>query len=418
MEYHALSAAQIPAWIATRPALQPLFAAGESMQVAEVGDGNLNMVFIVRGQGSAVVVKQALPYLRVVGESWPLTRERMRYETQALHEYGRLVPGRVPVVLDEEADLSLVVMELLDGYDMLRHALVARKRFPFLAEHLGTFLARTLFFTSDLYLSGEEKKAMQAQYVNADLRRLQEDFVYTNPFAEMEENKWNPAISEAVHAIRGDWELKLALAEAKRAYMQHAEALIHADLHTGSVMVTATDTRVIDPEFAFFGPMAYDVAALVQNLVLNWLSHWAHTPDADERRAYRRWLTDTIHALWARFAETFEALWKDNHRGELVPARYWAFPGGDDAFAAYRAAYMARLLQQVALHGGAKLLRRTMGIVSVWDFTCIADPAVRAVPERAAIGIGRRWAIEHARMRTIGDLMDIVEEEAGRVEGA
>ena len=41
-------------------------------RVREVGDGNLNLVFIVEGPAGGVVVKQALPYVRLVGESWPL----------------------------------------------------------------------------------------------------------------------------------------------------------------------------------------------------------------------------------------------------------------------------------------------------------------------------------------------------------
>ena len=41
-------------------------------QVREVGDGNLNLVFIVSSPQGALVVKQALPYVRLVGDSWPL----------------------------------------------------------------------------------------------------------------------------------------------------------------------------------------------------------------------------------------------------------------------------------------------------------------------------------------------------------
>ena len=36
--------------------------------VREVGDGNLNLVFIVEGPAGGLVVKQALPYVRLVGE--------------------------------------------------------------------------------------------------------------------------------------------------------------------------------------------------------------------------------------------------------------------------------------------------------------------------------------------------------------
>eukprot|EP00624_Nannochloropsis_granulata_P003290 evm.model.NODE_26705_length_16864_cov_26.966438.3 len=66
--------------------------------VTEVGDGNLNFVFLVEGPETTVVVKQALPYVRCVGESWPLTLERAFYEEAALEEEGKQTPGLVPEV--------------------------------------------------------------------------------------------------------------------------------------------------------------------------------------------------------------------------------------------------------------------------------------------------------------------------------
>jgi len=45
---------------------------------AQVGDGNINFVFIVEGPAGGVAIKQSLPYIRCVGESWPLTQVRMR----------------------------------------------------------------------------------------------------------------------------------------------------------------------------------------------------------------------------------------------------------------------------------------------------------------------------------------------------
>ena len=49
-----------------------LGAAPQDWNVSEVGDGNLNLVFIVRGPKGALIVKQALPYVRLVGDGWPL----------------------------------------------------------------------------------------------------------------------------------------------------------------------------------------------------------------------------------------------------------------------------------------------------------------------------------------------------------
>ena len=42
-------------------------------QVQEVGDGNINYVYIVEGPSGGVVVKQGLPYIRIAHD-WPLTQ--------------------------------------------------------------------------------------------------------------------------------------------------------------------------------------------------------------------------------------------------------------------------------------------------------------------------------------------------------
>ncbi len=52
----------------------------EDWQVREVGDGNLNLVFIVEGPDGSVCVKQALPYVRAAGPSWPMSPERAFFE--------------------------------------------------------------------------------------------------------------------------------------------------------------------------------------------------------------------------------------------------------------------------------------------------------------------------------------------------
>lgn len=413
MAYHALDSYSVLDYLRATPTLAAVLDLHASMQAREVGDGNLNLVFIVEGAaGQSVVVKQALPYLRVAGESWPLTRERMRFETQALLKHNELAPGLAPQVYHFDDEMSLVVMEHLSGLEVMRKPLAARKRFPHFADHISTFLARTLFFTSDFYLTGVEKKELQARFINPHLCKIQEDFVFTNPFMESPENRWNAHLDVEVQTVRQDSTLKLALAEMKLSYMTHAEALIHSDLHTGSIMANTELTKVIDPEFAFFGPMGFDVGAVLENLVLNYLSHFAHTPDAETRREYQAYLLDLVREIWTQFAAKFDALWVEHNRGELMPTKYWAYPGGADAFAEFRQRTITRILQDVAGFGGAKMLRRMMGIVSVWDITSITDLEQRAVAERLAIRIGSRWVTERQAIASVDDLIGIVREEA------
>ena len=243
------------------------------------------------------------------------------------------------------------------------------------------------------------------------MNKLQEDFVYTNPYMASPENKCNPLIEEEVRAVRANSALKVEIAEMKEAYMTHAEALIHADLHTGSIMLTADDTRVIDPEFCYFGPIAYDVGALLQNLVLNHLSHFGHTRDREAREEYQEYLLGMVRDVWNEFARKFDMLWRESPTGDLMPAKYWDYPGGAEAFAQMRARTMRRLLQEAAGHGGVKFLRRMMGIVNVWDIESIQDLPARAVAERAAIRIGSRWLLERGSFESVSDLTRIVEEE-------
>jgi 5-methylthioribose kinase len=418
--YKALNEDTLVDYIKSRVAMQEVFQTDADLSVEEVGDGNLNLVFIVRNEqdpSQEVVLKQALPYLRVAGDSWPLTRERMRYETQALLKHNELAPGLVPKVYDSDEEMSVVIMEYLNKHEIMRKPLVAGQQFPKFADHISSFLVNSLFYTSDLYLTGVEKKLLMSKFSNEQLRKLQEDFVYTNPYMESEENNWNPLIDEEVKAVRQNGELKLAIAELKNAYMNHSEALIHADLHTGSIMLNEEDTRIIDPEFAFFGPMAYDIGAVLQNLILNFLSHYAHSPDKEKRESYQAYLLDLVREIWNEFARKFDQVWAANNRGELVPVKYWDFPGGAEAFAEFRQRYIARLLKETAGHGGVKFLRRMMGIVSVWDITSIDDLEIRADIERMAIHIGSRWIMERKSVESIDDLIDIVKEETASFVG-
>ncbi len=414
MSYKTLDETSVIDYIQNRPAMRTLFPAGTDLSVEEVSDGNLNMVFIVknvRHPKENAVLKQALPYIRILGESSPLTRERMRFEVQALLKQNELVPGLIPRVYDHDLDMSLVIMECLDEHEVMHKSLVARQRFPYFVEHITTFLVNSLFYTSDLYLTGLEKKELQAKFINPHLCKIQEDFIYTNPFMESEDNRWNPRLDQEVQEVRSHSELKLAIAEMKHAYMTHAEALIHSDLHTGSIMLNQDDTRVFDPEFSFYGPMAYDMAALLQNLVLIHLSHYAHTANREERESYQAYLLEMVRNIWNEFSRKFDQTWAANNRGDLMPRKYWDYPGGDEAFAAFRHNYITRILQETAGHGGTKFLRRMLGIVSVWAISTIEDPEKRAVAEKAAIRIGKRWLLERKQIRNIDDLIGIVAEE-------
>lgn len=67
-------------------------------------------------------------------------------------------------------------------------------------------------------------------------------------------------------------------------FCERAQALIHGDLHTGSVMVTQDSTQVIDPEFAFYGPMGFDIGAFLGNLILAFFAQDGHANQENDRK--------------------------------------------------------------------------------------------------------------------------------------
>ena len=75
-EYEILNPETVAAYIAGNANLTGIVDT-DTLEVSEVGDGNLNLVFVCKdGNGDGICLKQSLPYVRLVGEGWPLTPER------------------------------------------------------------------------------------------------------------------------------------------------------------------------------------------------------------------------------------------------------------------------------------------------------------------------------------------------------
>jgi len=74
--------------------------------------------------------------------------------------------------------MSANVMEDLNRHFIIRCSLMKQVRNPLFAEHICTFLARTLFYTSDLLLARLDKKPMVAAFINPALCKISEDLVF------------------------------------------------------------------------------------------------------------------------------------------------------------------------------------------------------------------------------------------------
>lgn len=392
MSYVALDERSVAPFLASVPAIAALLGgAPDGWTVREVGDGNLNLVFLVTGPEGGVAAKQALPYVRMVGESWPLPLSRAYYERLALADQAAHAPARVPALIHHDDAMALTVMALLSPHRTLRGALVDGERYPLLAEHLAEFLADTLFFTSDLAVPVADKKARIAAYLgNTAMCRITEDLIFDEPYFDAPMNRHTPGLEDVVAAFRSDVPLRLAAQRMKARFLAAPEALLHGDLHTGSVMVTAGDTQVIDPEFAFYGPIGFDVGMILANL---WMAHLAQP---GERPAERPdpWLLDQAEALWDGFASRFAGHWRAlDPQAEHGALHALAKADPDLREAAIRERLDAIWADALGF-AGCEMIRRILGLAHVADFESIADETLRAGCERRALRMARMLLVD------------------------
>ncbi len=412
-EYRILRAADLRDYLAQLPSIAPrLGGATTDWSISEVGDGNLNLVFIVRGTRSGIAVKQALPYVRLVGESWPLPLSRSHYEYCALVQQARLAPGLVPDVLHQNEGLALIAMELLEPHIIMRKGLISGTRYPRFVDHITTFLARTLYLSSDLAVPAAQKKESIAAFSgNHALCKITEDLIFTEPYYQAEQNRWtSPWLDATAAGFREDLDLHVAISRLKLKFMGSPEALIHGDLHTGSIMVTESETRVIDPEFAFYGPMGFDVGAVLGNLVMNYLASAGHERSPGERRSFEAWMLETIEDVWAEFSRKFVELWRTQANGDAYPAALFAGQAGAARLEAERQAFMDRLFQDAVGFSAAKIIRRILGLAHNIDFEWIEDPRLRATCEARSLRLARAMLLETPSFRSIGDVTKAAKE--------
>lgn len=404
-EYRILHEADLRDYLARLPAVAVrLSGAPAAWSISEVGDGNLNLVFIVKGAFGGVAVKQALPYVRLVGESWPLPLSRSHYEYLALTHQARLAPDLVPAVLHHNEALALVVMELLEPHIIMRKGLVAATTYPHFVDDITTFLARTLFLSSDLAVPAAEKKEGIAVFAgNHALCKITEDLIFTDPYRVAEQNRWTqPWLDATAAAFREDLDLHVAVSRLKLKFLGSPEALIHGDLHTGSIMVTESATVVIDPEFAFYGPMGFDIGAVIANLLMAFLASSGHERTPGARRAFEAWVLGTVENVWTEFARKFVDLWRTQAGGDAYPATLFAGEVGTARLEAERQAYMARLFGDTVGFAAAKIIRRILGLAHNIDFELIEDPKRRAICEARSLRLARAMMVDAASFPTIG----------------
>tara|TARA_R110002012_G_scaffold7936_2_gene36825 strand:- start:228634 stop:229896 length:1263 start_codon:yes stop_codon:yes gene_type:complete len=386
----------------------------DAWTVREVGDGNLNLVFIVEGDAGSVIVKQALPYVRLVGDSWPLPLKRAFFEYHALIRQEARDPGSVPEVLHFDEEQALIIMERLQPHIILRQQTMEGRKVAGLGKTLGLFAARTAFRGSDLSMAARDKKADVALFAdNVELCDITESLVFTDPYYDAEMNRHTtPQLDGIVAELRNDIALKVEVQHMKRAFTSRGETMCHGDLHAGSIMVTDNEARIIDPEFAYYGPFGFDIGMLIGNYLMAYHAMPAHIADADKCSEFQDWILSVIEETWSVFREEFLRLWRTERSGILYPKALYEDQGHDFASESAAEQLLGEIFRDLVGFAGIEMHRRILGLAHVAELDTIENEDLKARCEAKCLKLGQFLVINRNRLTG----MDAVLAAARRAE--
>ncbi|MGE3291887.1 MAG: S-methyl-5-thioribose kinase, partial [Geminicoccaceae bacterium] len=335
-----------------------------------------------------------------------LDLKRALFEHRAASIQLRHTAGLIPELLHFDEKLYLIAMEYCRPHVIMRQGMIDAVVYPRFADHIVEYLATTLFHTSDMALPAAEKRELVATFSgNVELCKITEDLIFTDPYMVCSRNRWtSPQLDGLAAEIRGDAGLKRAISGLKLKFLGEAQALLHGDLHTGSIMVTVEDTKVIDPEFAVVGPIGFDVGKLLGNLLLCHFSQRGHEHSPGERDGYRRWILATVEQVWTGFGRRFVELWTSCPTGDGYPAALFEGPDGRASLRQAQDEYMRELFRDVLGFAGAAMIRRTLGLAHNIDFERIGEPDRRADCERRNLRLARELLTGAARFASITEV--------------
>ena len=369
-----LDLATLPDYLRQRRAEIRMFESETDLRIEEIGDGNLNTVYRVSDAARperSVVLKHAPPYIKILGPEYPLSIERLTYESRALDVYNQFARGTVPELYYFDAETAVIAMEDLRDAQVLRADLIAGRVDTGIAEQIGRFMGIVHSRTYVENLDSTTVQHYRQQFANTTMQSVTADYVFTFPYTEHETNFWTPGLEPDVQRLKADTDFLQQVAYLKQIFLTAQQAVTHGDLHTGSVLVQNNTAKVIDAEFAFYGPVGFDLGLYWANYLL---SYFSHQDTLDVQSALKTAIAKMWHTYTLEF-RTVDATLKEQT--------------------------LQQIFHEAVGFAGLEMLRRLIGAAHVKDIEGIADIPKKLRVERAALQFGATLVKQYQALRDV-----------------
>ena len=352
-----------------------LFSENADLTVKEIGDGNINYIFKVENKidGKSIVLKQADKLLRSSGRPLDLTRSKI--EANILRIENDLAPHFVPEIYFYDEIMCVLAMEDISEYKNLRTELIAGKIFLNFADNISEFLSRTLLLTTDLFMNKFEKKKNVKEFINPELCDISECLVFTEPYDNNRNRNIITAGNEEFveNILYKNEDLHFAILKLREKFMNYSQSLIHGDLHSGSIFINEKGIKIIDPEFSFYGPMAYDIGNVIGNLYFPLYRAKFFMEDSKEKEEFINWLEKCILDIPILFSEKCKLLWEKYSKDKLLKNKK------------FRDYYIENIVKDSLAYAGTEMIRRTVGDAKVLELTSLETSEKKLELERRLI---------------------------------
>ena len=242
--------------------------------IEKPGEGNMNYTLRVTTAIRTLIVKQSRGYVE-------------KYPTIAAPANRAVVEGRFYQAVESIPALANAMPQLL-GIDEENNILIL--------EDLGTASDYTFLYQLSYILSEPDTLALTNYlsalhshfivenpdpiFANQAMRALNHEHIFNYPFLEengFDLNTIQPGLHELAMPYKRDEALKKLVEQLGRLYLDAGsssgktsalKSLLHGDFYPGSWLNSITGTKVIDPEFCFFGPAEFDLGVMVAHLMM------------------------------------------------------------------------------------------------------------------------------------------------------
>ena len=362
-----------------------LFSENADLTVKEIGDGNINYIFKVENKidGKSIVLKQADKLLRSSGRPLDLTRSKI--EANILRIENNLAPHFVPEIYFYDEIMCVLAMEDISEYKNLRTELIAGKIFPNFADNISEFLSRTLLLTTDLFMNKFEKKKNVKEFINPELCDISECLVFTEPYDNNRNRNIITAGNEEFveNTLYKNEDLHFAILKLREKFMNYSQSLIHGDLHSGSIFINEKGIKIIDPEFSFYGPMAYDIGNVIGNLYFPLYRAKFFMEDSKKKEEFINWLEKCILDIPILFSKKCKLLWEKYSNDRLLKNKK------------FRDYYIENIIKDSLAYAGTEIIRRTVGDTKVLELTSLENSEKKLELERSLINKAISMIIEN-----------------------